>query len=176
MSNNNNINEFLFFKTPVGGVLAISKGLSPSDFVYINKSSYQSKSADYVLNVWGSGGSDTSPYNICKTLHKDEDINLCIANSWDLWVSTLHNGGVRGFEADDNDGNRQVYRACWMSKDNNKILDFKDKYFAGYYPQVDNKNYCFGTPYQVNLPKEKDDKSGEFESSIQFQISLPLDK
>lgn len=175
-NNNNNINEFLFFKTPVGGVLAIPEGLSPSDFSYINKSGLKNQSTDYILNVWGSAGGDTSPYNTCITLHKDQDIDACIAKAWEVWTSVIHNGSVRGFDADDNDGNRQTYRACWIAKESGKVLDFSKRYFAGYYPNIDSKSYCFGKPYQIDLPTEdKNKEDGNFETSMKFQISLPLD-
>ncbi len=175
----NNLGDFSYFKTATGGVLAIPNKWSPSNFVYIDKNYLLNRDEDYVLNVWGShGGPNSTPYKICKALHPKEDVEECIANAWDIWVSSLSNGGVRMFDADDEEGNRQTYTGCWMSEENGKLLDFDKKYFSGYYPSVDGKNLCYGKPYQIETNRKESSKPGNFEANanVKFQISLPLDK
>lgn len=172
-----NIEEYLYFKTPVGGVLAIPESYSPSNFIYVNKSELRNRSTDYILNVWGNRGGNTSPYNVCKALHKNEDIDVCIGAAWDTWVNSLQNGGVRGFVSDDSEGNRLTYSACWIASEGGKILDFDKKYFAGYYPESDTQGKCYGKPYQIEVPEDKKNKEGgEYETDIKFFISLPLNK
>lgn len=176
----NVIEEYSYFKTPVGGVLAIPNKWQPSSFVYIDKNWWLNRDEDYILNTWAdSGSADSTPYKVCQKLHPKEDIEICIAKAYDMWVDSLSNGGVRMFDAYDKEGNRNTYTSCWMAKDERGVLDFNQKYFAGYYPQVDGQSNCYGKPYQIEVdetPKEK--KLGDFETEVKmkFQINLPLNK
>lgn len=173
--------EYLYFKTAIGSVLALPESLSPSDFTYIDKGRLSSKSEDYILNVWGSRGADKlTPYDVCKEFHKDLDIDVCIANGYETWVSSLSNGGIQNFSIiDEKTGDRVRYTACWAVQRDSKIIDFKDRNFSGYFPNSEKTTgSCSGLPYGYEEKKEGDNKRtpGDWGDTIKFSIALPLNK